>query len=182
MNLRDLPHDACRVLKAIQAPPRLLAHLRLVHDAAANLVERLFDRWPDLPVNPTEVLFGAATHDIGKVLHPRELSGPGIQHEVDGPPLLEQHGIPRELARFARTHGAWHQDEALAMEDLLIALADTCWKGCRNEQLDLLVSARVADTLKIDKWEAFLTLDEILTSIAEEGERRLAWQAQFPCE
>ena len=47
-------------------------------------------RWPVLSVDHEAVLYGAATHDIGKVLHPNELDGPGNEHEKDGPALLEQ--------------------------------------------------------------------------------------------
>ena len=47
------------------------------------------------------MLFGAATHDIGKTMHVAELSAPGSEHEEAGRQLLLAHGISPELARFA---------------------------------------------------------------------------------
>ena len=47
------------------------------------------------------MLFGAATHDVGKVLQPSELSGPGSAHEPAGHALLLAHGVPERLARIA---------------------------------------------------------------------------------
>ena len=37
---RPLPAQAKRLLDTVDAPPRLLAHLALVHDMACNRVER----------------------------------------------------------------------------------------------------------------------------------------------
>jgi metal-dependent HD superfamily phosphatase/phosphodiesterase len=53
------------------------------------------------------VLFGAAIHDIGKAVHPDELSRLGSAHEEAGRALLVAHGVPASLARFAATHGDW---------------------------------------------------------------------------
>lgn len=53
------------------------------------------------------VLYGAASHDIGKVIHVGELTGPGSKHEGAGYALLIAHGVPPQMARFARTHGSW---------------------------------------------------------------------------
>ena len=89
MEIRELPHDARQMLKLLNAPPRLVAHLALVHDVAADLLQSLSAQWQDFPIDKEAVLFGAATHDIGKVLHPSELSGPGSNHEQDGPEFLK---------------------------------------------------------------------------------------------
>lgn len=179
MKLRDLPADARRILETLHAPPRLVAHLTLVHDVAAKLIGALRTRWPDLPVDQKAILFGAAVHDIGKMLHPDELDGPGDQHEQDGPALLEHLGILSNLARFARTHGTWRQEAGLPCEDLLVALADTCWKGQRDEELETLVASRIASLCDVEKWAAFMKLDEILERIAGAAEERLAWQRQW---
>ena len=52
------------------------------------------------------MLFGAATHDIGKTPHPAELSGPGSAHEEAGRELLLSLGGSPRLARFAATHAS----------------------------------------------------------------------------
>lgn len=173
---RDLPSDAKHLLTKLNAPPRLLAHLALVYDAAFELLDAFRVRWPDLIVDRDAVLFGAATHDAGKCLHPNELSGPGNQHETDGPDLLQQHGVLPERSRFARTHGTWNTEPSLALEDYLVALADHSWKGSRSETLETMVAGRIATSLGTEKWEAFMVLDEIVAGVASRGEERLAWQ------
>lgn len=178
MQLRDLPADARQLLATLKAAPRLVAHLALVHDAAAEILDALQCRLPDLAIDTDAVLFGAATHDIGKVLHPGELTGPGSQHEADGPGLLQQYSVTPERTRFARTHGAWATEPSLALEDYLVALADHIWKGSRNETLESKVAGRIAESLGIETWEAFMGLDEIVAEVASRGEERLAWQCR----
>jgi len=146
-----------------------------VHDAAVEIVEGLRQQFPTLSFDEEAVLFGAATHDIGKILHPAELTGPGKRHEEDGPALLEHHGVPPELARFARTHGAW-SDETLPLEDLLVALADAVWKGQRLEALEAQVVDRIGENTDIEPWEVFDKFDGLLEEIAAHGDERLAWQ------
>lgn len=173
---RDLPSDAKHLLTTLNAPPRLIAHLALVHDAAAEILDAIQTQWPNLIIDREAVLFGAATHDIGKVLHPGELTGPGNRHEQDGPGLLQKHGVSPERSRFARTHGAWKTEQNLALEDLLVALADHSWKGSRNGALETMVAGRIAESLGTEAWEAFMGLDEIVAEVASRGEKRLAWQ------
>lgn len=176
MPVRDLPSEAKRLLETLNAPPRLMAHLALVHDAAFEILDALLARWPDLKIDCDAVLFGSSTHDVGKVLHPNELTGPGNQHEQDGPGLLQQQGVSPERSRFARTHGMWKAEPNLALEDVIVALADHCWKGSRNEDLESKVAARIAESLGIETWEAFMVIDEIVAGIAIRAEERLAWQ------
>ena len=179
MEIRELPYDARQLLKRLNAPPRLAAHLALVHDVAADLLESLSAQWRDFPIDKEAVLFGAATHDIGKVLHPAELTGFGSNHEQDGPGILEQMGIAADRSRFARTHGTWKQEAILTLEDMLVALADTCWKGKRDEELESRLATDIAGLQGIEKWEAFLELDEMIARIAAHAEERLAWQRQY---
>ncbi|HEX5471091.1 MAG TPA: HD domain-containing protein [Lacipirellulaceae bacterium] len=176
--MRDLPDKARRLLATLKAPPRLVAHLTLVHDAASELLEALLARWPDFSVDRDALLFGAAVHDIGKVLHPDELFGAGHRHEQDGPALLGGLGVTAERARFARTHGTWMNEPSVTAEDLIVALADHCWKGSRHEELESQIASRIADSLGIERWEVFLTLDDILTKVANGADERLAWQRQ----
>jgi HD superfamily phosphodiesterase len=174
--LRPLPMRAAEVLRAVQAPPRLVAHLRAVHDVAAQLVAWAVKR--GLPVDADAVLFGAATHDIGKALHPNELSGPGSEHEPAGRDLLLAHGIAPELAKFAATHSTLSTDSTL--DELLVSLADTVWKGKRRTDLEELVVARLAAESGREVWDEFLELDTLLTEIADGAEERLEYQMGYP--
>src|SRR5688572_22750215 len=103
LGLRPLPAQVASLLQDLNAPPRLIAHLVLVHDVAFQLTDAIQRRWANVPFDLQSVLIGAALHDIGKVLHPSELAGPGHQHEQDGPGLLMSRGIESRLARFAQS-------------------------------------------------------------------------------
>ena len=173
--LRALPDAAAELLRDLDAPPRLGAHLRAVHDVAWSITDRLGRRTPELPFDTTAVLFGAATHDIGKVLHTAELSGPGHRHEAAGRDLLIRYGVPIHLARFAATHGSWESEEA-GLDDLLVSLADKIWKGARVESLE----ERVAAFLGGPPWEAFLALNDLVQDLAGGADARLAFQAAYP--
>lgn len=179
MKPRELPAEARQILETFKAPPRLIAHLVLVHDAAAEILEAIQTRWPALKIDADIFLFGAAIHDIGKILHPNELTSSGNRHECDGPSLLQQYGVTLERSRFALTHGIWHQEARLELEDLLVALADTVWKGSRIPDLESKVARRISAMLLLEEWEVFLSLDDIISRIADSGEERLAWQRQF---
>src|SRR5688500_5122436 len=120
--MRPLPGPAAELLRAVRAPANLAAHLRVAHDVAWSLTDMLGRRRPDLGFDTTAVLFGAATHDIGKVVHPSELAGPGSAHETAGEELLLRYGVPAHLARFAATHGSWTSPDA-TLDDLLVSLA-----------------------------------------------------------
>lgn len=178
MQPRDLPTDARQFLMTLKAPPRLVTYLALVHDAAAEILEALRDRWPHLRVDHDAVLFGSATHDIGKLLHGNELTGPGNQHEADGPGLLQQYGVSPERSRFARTHGTWCHEPNLALEDYLVALADHVWKGSRDGTLESKIAEQIAESLGIETWAAFMGLDETVSRVASHAESRLSWQFQ----
>jgi hypothetical protein len=167
-----LPDEVVALLETVDAPPRLAAHLRLVHDVACQLAD-----WfePQCAFDREAVLFGAATHDIGKVLHPAELSGPGSLHEQAGYELLLEHGVPERLARFARTHASWHEP-GIQLEDLLVSLADKVWKAKRVQDLEDLVVQRLPG----EAWEAFMALDDVLDRLAADADARLAFQSAHP--
>jgi hypothetical protein len=177
--LRPLPIEAAELLHRVDAPPRLVAHLRAVHDVAGQLLEWIAARNLDLGINPQAVLFGAATHDIGKTLHPAELSAPGAQHEEAGRELLLTQGVDSVMARFAATHAAWTTEEA-GMEDLLVSLADKIWKNKRVPELEDLVVARLAGASGRSVWEEFLDLDSVLARIGDQADERLAFQMSYP--
>jgi hypothetical protein len=177
--LRPLPDPVVDLLRSLDCPPRLAAHLRLVHDVAWQLADWVERRHPGLEFDRPAVLFGAATHDIGKVVHVAELSGPGSTHETAGRDLLLRHGFDAALARFAATHASW-TDADITFEDLLVSLADKVWKNKRLPDLEDLVMARLAEAAGRPQWEEFAALDELLTHIGEEADQRLAFQASYP--
>ncbi|NUR57312.1 MAG: HD domain-containing protein [Catenulispora sp.] len=173
-----MPEAAAELLRDVGAPLRLVAHLRLVHDVAAQLVGWVEERGLDVGIDPAAVCFGAATHDIGKALHPAELSGPGARHEEAGRDLLVDHGVAPSLARFAATHATWNP--GTGTEDLLVSLADKVWKGKRVPELEDLVVGRLAAVSGLPGWEEFLKLDEVLAAIGDLADDRLSYQMSFP--
>jgi HD superfamily phosphodiesterase len=177
--VRPLPVEAHQLLETLDAPPRLAAHLRAVHDVACDLTAQLAERHPALAFDRAAVLFGAATHDVGKVVHVDELSGPGSAHEEAGYRLLRAHGFDESLARFARNHAAWSRPE-ITVEDLLVSLADKIWKAKRVPDLENLVVARLAVAESVETWQAFLSLDDILHRLAAGADQRLAYQGSHP--
>ncbi|WP_406461115.1 HD domain-containing protein [Streptomyces sp. NBC_01622] len=177
--LLPLPDRVVGLLSELGSPPRLAAHLRAVHDVAHQLVDWLEQHCPAVPVDREAVLFGAATHDVGKTVHVCELSGPGAAHEEAGRTLLLGHGVGPELARFAATHASWARP-GVGLEDLLVSLADKVWKNKRVPELEDLVVARLAGASGRAVWEEFMALDEVLARIGDGADERLAFQASFP--
>ena len=170
--MSSLPTDALSLLQLAAAPPRLVVHLELVHDVAVRLLTGLRKRWPALDIDAHAVAFGAATHDLGKALVPGELSGPGALHEALGRRWLEDHGVSPALARFAETH-AWTPGAPLPLEDLLVALADRCWRGARVPSLEDAAVLALAARAGVDRWTAFEALDGLVERIAAGADARL---------
>lgn len=177
LGLEALPPAAEALCLRYGAAPRLVAHLTLVHDVALRLVEQVGDRWrPGFDAGL--VLFGAATHDLGKAVHVAELSGAGAEHETTGLELLLRAGVPEREARFAVTHAAW-ESEDVTLEDLLVTLADKVWKGKRIEDLELAVARAIATSSGVEFWTVYQDLAEILDELSSGAEERLEWQARF---
>ncbi|MBD0674123.1 phosphohydrolase [Streptomyces sp. CBMA156] len=175
--LPPLPPDVADLLRAVDAPPRLVAHLALVHQVAEEIAD--FCAREGLVFDGGAVRYGAATHDIGKTVHPEELSAPGSRHEAAGHALLLSRGVPEHLARFARSHASWGEP-GVTVEELLVSLADKAWKNKRVQDLEDRVVDRLAAAGGRERWEAFLALDDLLTRIGEDAPRRLAVQAAHP--
>ncbi len=182
MRLVALPSDVADLLSRLKAPPRLIAHLTLVHDVSCRLTARLDAAWPTLRYDRIAVRMGAAIHDIGKIVHPEELTQPGHAHELAGEALLRVHGFADTIARFARTHEQWADDPSPHPEDLLVGLADTWWRGKRDDRLEAAVCQWIAQQTQTAQWEVFATLDDIATDISADADNRLAWQQQFGTE
>ncbi|MFQ6326032.1 HD domain-containing protein [Nocardia sp. CWNU-33] len=177
--LRSLPERVEVLLENLDAPPRLAAHLRAVHDVAWQLADWVQQHYGAVQFDREVMLLGAAIHDIGKTIHPDELSGPGSAHEQDGYELLLARGFDDDSARFARTHGSW-TDADVGLEDLLVSLADKIWKAKRVPELEQLVVQRLAATSGQQSWQVFMALDDELDRIAADADQRLAFQANYP--
>lgn len=174
-----LPPLARGLLTQLNAPPRLVAHLHLVHDVAARLTRLCSKSLPKLRVDADSVAFGAATHDIGKALFPAELSGAGSRHELAGEAWMIARDIDPQRARFARTHGLGAEDEALVLEDLLVIAADKLWKGKRVVALEERLIRELARCTGEDYWDVWSTLTTHFEQLTEDADRRLAWQGRF---
>jgi hypothetical protein len=176
---KQLPPETVNLLRQTAAPPRLVAHLVLVHDVAATLVERISAAFPEAIFGKEQVLFGASIHDFGKVIERSELSEPGKQHEQRGVELLRSMGISDAEARFCYTHGNWDTVPNVNLEDLLVALADKCWKGKRVEEMESKVNSLLSAACNKPEWECYAGLDEILEELTKDADARLAWQMAF---
>jgi hypothetical protein len=176
---RPLPPETVNLLRQVAAPPRLVAHLILVHDVAATLVERVAAAFPEVTFRREAVLFGASIHDFGKVIERSELIRSGTQHEQRGIELLRSMGISSKRARFAYTHGNWDGVPSVNLEDLLVALADTCWKGKRVDALESKITTLLSAVSKKPEWACYAELAEIVEGLTRDADARLAWQAAF---
>ncbi len=177
LELPPLPPAAQDLCRQLNAPPRLVVHLQLVHEAAGKIIDGLKKAFPGVILDERAIVFGAATHDLGKTLHPEELSASGKKHQEDGPALLISKGVDPRLARFALTHSQW--DDTMALEDFVVALADKVWKGRGLLDLEADLAKRIAAQTGLPEWQVFSRLDEILGEIAEGADERLAYQRSF---
>jgi HD domain len=162
--------DAYVFLRELGASSKLIIHVKLVAEASELLIAKL--RLLDIGFDISFVRLGVAFHDAGKILHPEELQIKGINHEAAGEQLLLANGIDNELARCCRSHGQWQNMEC-TLEELLVALADTLWKGKRSQDLENLVVKRLSKQYSRDYWELFMEMDACFEEIAEDGYSRL---------
>lgn len=178
--LKRLPPVAQELLAGWSAPPRLVAHLYLVHDVSASMLGAIEASLPGVELDAEAVLFGAATHDIGKAFHPSELEAPGNLHELAGETRLLDWPLPPRLARFARTHGLRVDSTDLRVEDLLVIAADKVWKGKRVAELEERLIGELAELAGVEFWSCWRVIDGLLEALAENADERLAWQQRFP--
>jgi hypothetical protein len=176
--LRELPAEVTALLLQRQAPPRLAAHLRAVHDVAHELTTWLATYSTTVTFDRDAVLYGAATHDIGKIIHVEELSAPGSLHEKAGRQLLLDAGVAPGLARFAATHASW-TESGITVEDLVVSLADKIWKGKRVRDLEQLLVDHLTIASGKEAWQVFLELDDQLGKVAESADARLGFQNAY---
>jgi hypothetical protein len=179
MPFHELPPEARDLLAKYAAPPRLVAHLTIVHDVAFKLIKHFKACWPTLEFDQQRVLFGAATHDLGKAVVTNELTGPGSQHEEIGPQLLLECGFPEAYARFARTHAQWDREASPQLEDLLVAFADKIWKGKRDEALEQEIAQQIARQCQEELWQVYIKLDDMANDLAKDAHDRILWQGTY---
>jgi len=165
------PKDALNFLERLGAPPRLLKHLELVGEVGAEVISKLDDL--GVKYDKCFIQVGIAVHDAGKIVHPNELEGRGNLHEAAGEILLLEQGVDEQIARCCRSHSQY-VSMSVSFEELIIALADTLWKGSREADLELRIIDGVAARLQTDRWELFQTLDSLFEEIAAEGDERLS--------
>jgi HD superfamily phosphodiesterase len=152
------------------APQSLVTHVRLVGEAAELLLTEL--RRLDIPHDADFVRVAVVLHDSGKILHPEELAGNGDQHERAGEMLLRDHGVDPMLVRCCISHARWAQMQC-SLEELIVALADTLWKGKRNATLERRVIELISERFGLAFWDLFVELDNNFESIAASGTARL---------
>ena len=165
------PASALRFLADLGASPRLVRHHELVLESATLLCDRVH-RDLDLAFDREQVLVGAALHDAGKIVHPEEMRERGRRHELAGERLLVEHGVSASIARFCVTHASWDRPD-ITIEDLLVALADTLWKGKRDDDLERRVADVIVREMRWEAWAVFDPLDSICEAIAADGPARL---------
>jgi hypothetical protein len=163
-------NDAYGMLQRLGASHRLICHVKLVGEAADVLIAKL--QQLQVSVDDRFVRLGVAFHDTGKILYPEELSAKGTHHEAAGEKLLIANGVNPSLTRCCRSHSQWQTIDC-SFEELLVALADTLWKGKRNAQLEGEVIQRIATLGQKDYWETFMEMDACFEAIAAEGHSRL---------
>jgi hypothetical protein len=112
-------------------------------------------------------------HDAGKIQHAAELAGPGSEHEPAGQALLLSASVDAAVARCCMSHARW-ADMETSFEELVVALADTLWKGKRNEVLEKRVVEGAAARVGRPFWDLFVPLDTQFEDIAGGGPGRLA--------
>ncbi len=175
LKIESLPAEVINLLEILNAPTRLRRHLSIVHSTALELIKAFQENWLALDMDTNAILFGAATHDIGKIIITKELYSKGNLHEAVGYNLLLEQGFSPYLSRFAKTHGNWNS-ESSTLEDLLVTLSDKIWKGKRINELEEQISLIISQQLSLDFWETYQKLNLMLERISLSADEKLAWQ------
>ncbi len=164
------PNEALLLLQLLGAPDRLLRHIQLVSEAGEMLLR--YTEKKKISLDADWVRSGILLHDAGKIKFPKELYEKGAEHEPAGEKLLLEHKVPAHLARCCVSHAQWAA-LSCSLEELLVALADTLWKGIRKQELELKVIDELAGRLKKQRWDIFMELDDLFEKIAAGGHERL---------
>ena len=163
--------DAYALLISLDAPDRLLRHLKLVGEAA-DLLIYAFKGW-DIEFDAQFIRLGAAIHDAGKAIFVEELDQPGSRHEAAGQALMLAHGVQPEVAKCCVSHAAWEAED-ISLEELVVALADKLWKAKREELLELRMIDVIAAKKGLSRWDMFVICDAAFEEIAAGAADRLS--------
>jgi hypothetical protein len=163
--------EAYEFLQDLGASSHLIQHVKLVGEAAEILILQ-FQKL-GISFDADWIRLGVVFHDVGKILHPTELTNKGNQHEAQGEILLLSEGVDPKIARCCRSHGQWQKKEC-DFEELVVALADNLWKGKRNTELENRVITKVASLIHKDFWDLFVIIDSGFEEIARKGDLRLS--------
>lgn len=163
-------YEAYQFLQELGASSKLLLHVKLVGEAAELLIVKLHEL--QIQFDENFVRLGVVFHDAGKIIHPKELTAKGNNHEADGEKFLITHGVKLQLARCCRSHNQWQTMEC-SLEEICVALADKLWKGKRVPELEELLIQMLVARCKKDYWELFVEIDSCFEAIASDGDSRL---------
>jgi hypothetical protein len=162
--------EAYNLLKKLEAPACLLTHIKLVGEALEEIIGFLSEY--NLPIDYNFARLGVVLHDAGKIVHSREFSESGNKHEAEGNRLLLENGVAPELAQCCISH-AQNDGIDCSIEELLVALSDTIWKGTRAEKLELRIVDKIAALMGKERWDIFMEFDGCYESVASSGGKRL---------
>jgi hypothetical protein len=162
--------EAFELLEKLGTPEHIKNHVVLVGEVADLLIDALRDLGIEL--DNEFIRTGVVIHDVGKIVHINELTGPGSEHEPEGEKILIHNGVSEKLARVCMTHARWETMEC-SFEELIIALSDKLWKGQRVDSLELDVVDKAAKILKKERWDIFPELDLKFEEISSSGYERL---------
>jgi hypothetical protein len=148
----------------------LFVHVKLVGEALEEIIGFLSKY--NLPIDYNFARLGVVLHDAGKIAHPLEFSESGSKHEAGGNRLLLENGVVLELAQCCISHAQYDGNEC-SIEELLVALSDTLWKGARVEKLELRIVDNIAALMGKEHWVIFMEFDDCFESVASSGVKRL---------
>jgi hypothetical protein len=162
--------EAYNLLRKLEAPACLLTHIKLVGEALEEIIGFLSEY--NLPIDYNFARLGVILHDAGKIVHSQEFPESGNKHEAEGNRLLLENGVAPELAQCCISHAQYDGNEC-SIEELLVALSDSIWKGTRVEKLELEIVDMIAALMGKERWDIFLELDDCFEFVASSGGKRL---------
>jgi hypothetical protein len=162
--------EAYNLLKKLESPSCLFIHVKLVGEALEEIIDFLSKY--NLPIDYDFARLGVVLHDAGKIVHPLEFTESGNKHEAEGNRLLLENGVAPELAQCCISH-AQNDGVDCSIEELLVALSDSIWKGTRVEKLELEIVDMIAALMGKERWDIFMEFDDCFELVASSGGKRL---------
>ncbi|MDQ2714233.1 MAG: hypothetical protein M3Z08_04930 [Chloroflexota bacterium] len=62
--------------------------------------------------------------------------------------------------------------------DVLVAFADTIWKGQRDEVLERELAQQIGRRCQRETWQVYMQLDDMACELAKGAHERILWQAK----